>query len=196
MSIPVYDDPIALFDVWYAEARDSGLKEPSAVAVATADAAGRPSVRMVLMKQHDASGFVFYTNSESRKGKELVNGGEAALLFYWMTLNRQVRIEGPAEQVSDAEADDYFASRPKDAQIGAWASKQSATLEGRFELEKRIAKYALKFNVGRVPRPPFWTGFRVAPRRIEFWRHSDARLHHRLVYDRVGEGWETHRLFP
>jgi pyridoxamine 5'-phosphate oxidase len=196
MSIPTYDDPIALFDAWYAEARESDLNEPSAVAAATVDSEGRPSVRMVLMKGHDAAGFVFYTNSESRKGRELISGGEAALLFYWMTLNRQVRIEGAADRVSDAEADAYFASRPRDAQIGAWASKQSAPLEGRFQLEKRIAKYALKFNVGQVPRPPHWTGFRVAPRRIEFWRHSDARLHHRLVYERAGEGWATHRLFP
>jgi len=196
MSIPTDKDPLALFGAWYAEAQACGLKDPTAVALATADAAGRPSVRMVLLKGADTAGFVFYTNLESRKGRQLTENPNAALCFHWMPLGRQVRVEGAVEAVTPAEADAYFSTRGRDSQIGAWASKQSQALEGRFELERRVAKYALKFGIGSVPRPPFWSGFRLVPRRIEFWREGFARLHDRLVYHRAGEGWTTERLFP
>lgn len=196
MSIPGDKDPISLFGEWYAEAQSSGLKEPTAVALGTADAEGRPSVRMVLLKGADAQGFVFYTNLESRKGRQLQENPNAALCFHWMPLGRQVRVEGGVTAVTDAEADAYFASRGRDSQIGAWASKQSRPLEGRFELERRVAQFALKFGIGKVPRPDFWSGFRLRPERIEFWQEGFARLHDRLVFHRAGEGWTTERLFP
>ncbi len=196
MSIPSDRDPFSLFGEWYAAAQDCGLKEPAAVALGTADAEGRPSVRMVLLKGADPAGFVFYTNQESRKGRQLRENPNAALCFHWMPLTRQVRVEGKVVPVSDAEADAYFASRARDSQIGAWASKQSQSLEGRLELERRIAKYALKFGIGTVPRPFFWSGFRLVPERIEFWQQGFARLHDRLVYHRAGDGWTTERLFP
>ena len=196
MSIPSDRDPITLFHDWYAAAQDCGLKEPTAVALATADAEGRPSVRMVLLKGADEAGFVFYTNLDRRKGRQLRENPHAALCFHWMPLGRQVRVEGAAEPVPAEEADGYFASRARDSQIGAWASRQSQPLEGRYELERRVAKYALKFGVGKVPRPDFWSGFRLIPVRIEFWQHGFARLHDRLVYHRAGHGWTTERLFP
>lgn len=196
MSIPSDKNPMALFGEWYAEAQDCGLKEPTAVALATADAEGRPSVRMVLLKGADPEGFVFYTNLESRKGRQLAQNPQAALCFHWMPLGRQVRVEGGVTAVTPAEADAYFSSRGRDSQIGAWASKQSQPLEGRFELEKRVAQFALKFGIGAVPRPPNWSGFRIRPVRIEFWQQGFARLHDRLVYHRAGDGWTTERLFP
>ncbi len=166
------------------------------MALATVGADGMPSLRMVLLKDFNERGFVFYTNYESRKGGELLAHPMAALLFHWKSLRRQVRIEGPVEQVTDAEADDYFASRPRQAQIGAWASEQSRPLEGRFVLEKRVAEYALKFNIGKVPRPPHWSGFRILPRRFEFWQDGPFRLHDRLIYQVDGKEWRTERLFP
>lgn len=196
MSIPSEKTPFELFAEWYAAAQDCGLKEPTAVALGTADAEGRPSVRMVLLKGADAAGFVFYTNLESQKGRQLHDNPNAALCFHWMPLGRQVRVEGPVMPVPDDEADAYFTSRARDSQIGAWASKQSQPLEGRFELERRVAKYALKFGIGRVPRPTFWSGFRLVPERVEFWQQGFARLHDRLVYHRQGDGWTTERLFP
>ena len=155
-----------------------------------------PSVRMILLKDASPRGFVFYTNYESRKGRQLLAQPKAAMVFYWKSLDRQVRVEGAVEQVDLADADAYFASRPRESRIGAWASQQSRPLEGRFELEKRVAEYGLKYAIGAVPRPPYWSGFRIVPRMIEFWQGSAFRLHDRLVYHRDGEDWRTERLFP
>jgi pyridoxamine 5'-phosphate oxidase len=189
-------DPIRRFRDWFAEAEKSEPDLPNAVALATADAAGRPSVRMVLLKDVDARGFVFYTNIESRKGRELAANDRAALLFHWKSLRRQVRIEGPATPVDDAEADAYFATRDRGAQIGAWASDQSRVMEGRLDLEKRVASFGARFGLGKVPRPPFWSGYRIAAETIEFWREGRFRLHEREVYHKDGGGWKTERLFP
>lgn len=166
------------------------------MALATADAAGRPSVRMVLLKGFDSQGFVFYTNLESQKGEELAANPRAALCFYWKSMQRQVRVEGTVSLVSDDEADAYFASRARDSQIGAWASQQSRVLTGRFELEKAIARYAAKYAIGRVPRPRQWSGFRLAPERFEFWQERPFRLHDRLVFARDGAAWQTEKLYP
>ncbi len=196
MSIPDTEDPIALFAQWYGEAMDCGQKNPTAAALATADGAARPSVRMVLLKGFDSRGFVFYTNLESRKGRELDVNPYAALCFYWPPLDRQVRIEGPVEPVGDDEADAYFATRPREARFGAWASKQSRPLESRFALEKAVAGIVLKYATGKVPRPPYWSGYRVSPERIEFWSQGWFRLHHRVLFSRTPEGWTRQRLYP
>ncbi|MGQ9365175.1 pyridoxamine 5'-phosphate oxidase [Azospirillum sp. ST 5-10] len=200
MGDPSEQDPFALFAAWMAEAEKSEPNDPNAVALATADAAGLPSLRMVLLKAVDDRGFVFYTNTESRKGEQLAANPNAALCFHWKSLRRQVRVEGAVERVTDAEADAYFASRPRDSRIGAWASQQSRPMEGRWDLEKRVAQYAAKFNIGHVPRPPHWTGFRVLPRRIEFWTDKPFRLHERILFVRGAgagdQGWTTERLFP
>jgi len=196
MPISATKNPLDLFQQWLDTAKNSDLGEPTAVALATTDGRGQPSARMVLLKGADDRGFVFYTNLESRKGGELRANPGAALCFHWQPLGRQIRVEGAAHQVPDEEADAYFASRHKDSQIGAWASKQSRPLESRFALEKQIAKHALKFNIGKVPRPPYWSGFRLVPTRIEFWQHGIARLHDRLVYERVENGWQTTTLYP
>lgn len=189
-------DPVALFADWLAEARAKEAVLPEAVALATADAAGRPSLRMVLLKGFDARGFVFYTNTESRKGLELAANPHAALLFHWKSLRRQVRIEGPAVPVEPVEADAYFASRDRGAQIGAWASDQSRPMSGRFDLEKQVAVQTARFALGSVPRPPHWSGYRIVPDRIEFWSDGRFRLHERLVFEREATGWRTSRLFP
>ncbi len=190
------DDPIARFKGWLEEAERHEPNDPNAMSLATADGDGRPSVRMVLLKGVDGRGFVFYTNLESRKGRDLAVNPYAALGFHWKSLRRQVRVEGPVERVSDAEADAYFASRPRESRIGAWASRQSRPMSGMLELERRVARYAAKFGVGEIPRPPFWSGFRVLPERIEFWRERPFRLHERLVFLREGNIWKTERLFP
>lgn len=189
-------DPIALFAEWYGEAAKCGLKEPTAVTLATADGQGRPTARMVLLKGHDERGFVFYTNTQSRKGDALRENPFAALCFYWPSLGRQLLVEGAVEPVAEEEADAYFASRDRQARIGAWASAQSRPMEGRFVLEREIARFAAKFAVGEVPRPPHWSGYRLTPDRIEFWREGAFRLHHRRVFVRQGDGWTTMRLFP
>jgi pyridoxamine 5'-phosphate oxidase len=189
-------EPFDLFHNWYADAQGAEPNDPNAMALATVGADGQPSVRMVLLKDADARGFVFYTNYESRKGRQLLETRKAAIVMHWKSLGRQVRAEGAVETVSDAEADAYFTSRPKASQIGAWASQQSRPLESRFELEKRVASFTAKYAIGTVPRPPYWSGFRLIPDRIEFWENRPFRLHDRLVYHRAGEGWTTEKLYP
>ena len=190
-------DPLALFAEWYAEAEHSEPNDPNAIALATVGADGMPSVRMVLLKDYDQDGFVFYTNLDSRKGVALQAHPKAAFVLHWKSLKRQIRVEGAVAPVRDAEADAYFASRPRGSQIGAWASKQSQPLESRHELEKRVARYGAEFGVGAIPRPANWSGFRLAPRRIEFWREGRFRLHERLVYSADDDGpWRIARLYP
>ena len=190
------EDPFELFASWFSEAKENEPNDPNAMALATVGPDGMPSVRMVLLKDFDESGFTFYTNLGSRKGQQIQGNAKAAICLHWKSIRRQIRIEGEVQQVSDEEADAYFASRARNSQIGAWASRQSRRLESRFELEKRVARFAAKFGFGAVPRPTFWSGFRVRPRRIEFWREGNFRLHERLVYHRGTDGWTTERLFP
>ncbi len=191
-------DPFALFDEWMAEAEKTEPNDPNAMALATADASGLPDVRMVLLKDASPEGFVFYTNLESAKGNELAENPQAALCFHWKSLRRQIRVRGAISSVTEAEADAYFASRAKDSQIGAWASRQSRPMEGRFELEKEVARYAAKYAIKNVDRPPHWSGFRLTPNQIEFWRDRPFRLHDRLVFRRqtADDAWQTSKLFP
>lgn len=203
---PPPDDPaffahadwVALFEAWFKDAREKEPNDPNAMTLATVDASGLPDARMVLLKDVDARGFTFYSNEQSAKGVELAANAKAALVFHWKSIRRQVRVRGPVSAVSAQEADEYWATRARDAQIGAWASDQSRPMEGRFVFEKRIAEHALKFGVSKVPRPPHWRGWRVAPTQVEFWRDRPFRLHDRLVFTRADESarWETHRLFP
>jgi pyridoxamine 5'-phosphate oxidase len=190
-------DPFAIFVQWFEEASASEPNDPNAMAVATVDADGLPDVRMVLLKGVDETGFVFYTNLESAKGRQLRHAPKAALLFHWKSLRRQVRVRGRVERVTDAEADAYFATRARAAQIGAWASAQSRPMESPLALEKAAAQYGVKFGLAAVPRPPHWSGFRVVPESFEFWRSRRFRLHERLAFARApGGGWTSARLYP
>lgn len=190
------DDPFALFAAWLREAGEREPNDANAMALATVDDGGLPDVRMVLLKDVDAAGFVFYTNLESAKSRQLAANPKAALLFHWKSLRRQVRVRGRVSAVSAAEADAYWATRARPAQLGAWASDQSRPLPERGAFEKRIAQMGLKFGLGKPPRPPHWSGFRLAPQSFEFWRDRPFRLHDRLVFGRAGEGWTTQRLYP
>ncbi|MCP5001088.1 MAG: pyridoxamine 5'-phosphate oxidase [Hyphomicrobiales bacterium] len=190
-------DPVALFGKWLADASDAEPNDPTAFALATVDQDGLPDVRMILLKGFDETGFVFYTNYESAKGMELLGSMKAAMCFHWKSLRRQVRLRGPVEKVTREEADAYFDTRPRGSRIGAWASKQSRPLESRFALEKAVAEYTAKFGIGKIPRPEYWSGFRIKPQQFEFWHDRPFRLHDRLLFSADDEGgWKTDRLYP
>lgn len=193
MQVP---DPLRLFQEWFAEARDREKSDATAMALATSDGAGRPAVRMVLLKRADALGFVFYTNLDSPKADNLRSNPRAELCFHWPALERQVRVAGCVEPVADAEADAYFATRPRLSQLGAWASHQSRPMNGRYELEQAVARETVRRGVGAVPRPPFWSGFRVVPSQVEFWQQKPFRHHERQRFTRNGAGWRHEWLFP
>lgn len=191
-------EPLALFAQWLADAGKSEPNDPNAMSLATVDADGLPNLRMVLLKDFSEAGFVFYTNCESQKGREILSSMKAAINFHWKSLRRQVRVRGNVEEVTESEADAYYRSRPRDSRIGAWASKQSRPLESRFALEKAVAKYAAKYAIGEVPRPPYWSGFRIVPVYIEFWHDRPFRLHDRVVFTRKSqrEAWTKQQLYP
>lgn len=189
-------DPFAQFDAWFREAREAEPSNSNAMTLATVSSAGRPSTRVVLLKDHDPQGFVFYTNFNSQKGQELLANPHASLCFYWKSLDRQIRIEGVARPVADEEADAYYASRPRGSQIGAWASEQSRSIASRELLEERVEELTKKYEGADIPRPPHWSGFRVVPDRIEFWTNRESRLHDREVFLRDGAAWTALRLQP
>ncbi|EAT09739.1 pyridoxamine 5'-phosphate oxidase [Sphingobium sp. 10 DY56-G10] len=189
-------DPFILFDAWFAEARKTEVNDSNAMALATADARGRPSSRMVLLKGHGPDGFIFYTNFEGRKARDLLENPHAALLFHWKSLRRQIRIEGQVDAVDDATADAYFATRSRDSQLGAWASDQSRPLPDRQVFMDRFEEVSARFEGGAVPRPPHWSGFRVTPDRIEFWQDRAHRLHERRLFEREGANWREGLLYP
>jgi len=195
-SVSHSENPIAIFQTWFAEAIESRIEEPPAMTVATVDATGCPDARMMLLKGVDERGFVFYTNLGSAKAQALMHDSRVALCFYWSQIGKQVRIRGRANIVSDEEADAYFATRPRLSQISAWASKQSQPMHGYFELETEVAKSALRFGLGKIPRPPFWSGFRVVPERIEFWLQKPFRRHQRILYERIPDSWQKRWLYP
>lgn len=195
-GIPDVADPLKLFDAWMAEAKVAEPNDPNAMALATSTPDGRPSVRMVLLKGHDARGFVFYTNHDSRKGGELFANANAALLFHWKSLRRQIRIEGRVGPVTEAEADAYFNTRARVSRLGAAASDQSRPLPSRAELERRVAELDARYPGDTIPRPAHWSGFRVAPERMEFWQDMPFRLHDRRIFARAGEGWAVGSLYP
>ena len=192
------EEPYRLFAEWLADAESSETNDPNAVALATVDAEGMPNVRMVLLKGFDERGFVFYTNFESRKGVEILGARKAAMCFHWKSLRRQVRVRGDIEIVSDAEADEYYASRPRGSRIGAWASKQSRPLESRFALVRAVAEYTARYAIGDIPRPSHWSGFRLKPVSIEFWHDRPFRLHDRVEFPHTedGKGWTKVRMYP
>lgn len=196
MSSTELNDLITEFKDWLAEAEQSEPNDANAMSIATVDADGQPSVRMVLLKDVDERGFVFYTNYESQKGSEILDNPKVALCFHWKSLRRSVRVNGIAEKVSDEEADAYFQSRARDSRIGAWASQQSRPMDGRFALEAAVAKYAAKYPIGEVPRPPYWSGFRIVPHRIEFWKDKPFRLHERRQFNVTDTGWTKEILYP
>lgn len=189
-------DPLALFDAWMTEATASEPADPDAMALATADSEGRSSVRLVLLKEWGPRGFVFYTNKNSRKAQDLAENPWASGVLHWKSLKRQVRVEGPVEELTDAESDAYFASRPRRSRIGAWASKQSEPMRSRLEFEKRIAEFGVKYAIGPVPRPPFWGGYRIRAEAIEFWENRAFRLHMRYLYTPTETGWTRQELYP
>ncbi len=192
------DDPFGLFGAWFAEASASEINDPNAMALATVDAQGLPNVRMVLLKGHDARGFVFYTNTQSQKGRELAHGGKAAVVFHWKSLQRQVRIRGPVLQVSDGEADEYYRSRGRVSRLGAWASQQSRPLPDRETLEAAVARYDALHPGDAIPRPPHWTGFRISPDYFEFWHDRPSRLHDRIIFTRTdsSQSYTKERWYP
>jgi pyridoxamine 5'-phosphate oxidase len=194
--VPIVADPIALFETWLADATQSEPNDPNAMTLATCTPEGRPSARIVLLKGLDARGFVFYTNVGSRKGVELAAKSQAALLFHWKSRRRQVRVEGSVEPVAVAEADAYFASRPRLSRLGAWASDQSRPLAARVELERRVAEMEVRFPDEAIPRPPYWSGYRVVPDYLEFWQDMPFRLHDRRTYTKEGAAWTTGALYP
>lgn len=189
-------EPFSLFEQWFEEASHSSMREPTAMTLATATRGGVPSARIVLLKGADERGFTFYTNLGSRKGQELQDNPRASLCFYWMPIGKQVRVDGTVQQVDAEEADAYFQSRPRKSRIGAWASKQSQELKSREELEQRVVDEATKFGFGNIPRPSYWSGFRVVPEKIEFWQEAPFRLHNRILYTRTNGSWKISRLYP